>query len=125
VLDEPGAGLDPQGRQEILDFVVQLQRESGLTLVLVSNQLEEIVRLAEQMIILQDGAIVLEGKSKEILRNLTGLEKAGLALPPITAFMRELKKSIPELNDSILSVAEARAELQRVFALAAPGGGKR
>ena len=117
VLDEPGAGLDPQGRQEILDFVTQLQRESGLTLVLVSNQLEEIVRLAERVIILQDGAILLEGASKEILRDLTGLKKAGLALPPITAFMLELKKSIPELNDAICSVTEARAELQRVFAL--------
>ena len=124
VLDEPGAGLDPQGRQEILDFVAQLQRESGLTLVLVSNQLEEIVRLAERVIILQDGAILLEGESREILRDLTGLEQAGLTLPPITAFMLELKKSIPELNDSILSVAEARAELQRVFALPVSRGGR-
>jgi energy-coupling factor transport system ATP-binding protein len=124
VLDEPGAGLDPQGRQEILDFVTQLQRESGLTLVLVSNQLEEIVRLAQRVIILQDGTILLEGESKEILRDLIGLEKAGLALPPITAFMLELKKSIPELNDSILSVAEARAELQRVFALPLSRGGR-
>ena len=124
VLDEPGAGLDPQGRQEILDFVVQLQRESGLTLVLVSNQLEEIVRLAERVIILQDGAIVLEGESREILRDPVGLEQAGLALPPITAFMLELKKSIPELNGSILSVAEAHAELQRVLGFPLPRGGK-
>lgn len=124
VLDEPGAGLDPQGRREILDFVAQLQRESGLTLLLVSNQLEEIVRLTERVIILKDGAIVLEGASKEVLRDLIGLEKAGLALPPITAFMLELKKSIPELSESILSVAEARAELQRVFALPALRGGR-
>jgi energy-coupling factor transport system ATP-binding protein len=124
VLDEPGVGLDPQGRQEILDSVAQLQRESGLTLVLVSHQLEEIVRLAERVIILQDGAIVLEGESREILRDLTGLAKAGLALPPITAFMLELKKSIPELNDCILSVAEARAELKRVWALPLPRGGR-
>ena len=124
VLDEPGAGLDPQGRREILDSVAQLQRDAGLTLVLVSHHLEEIVRLAERVIILKDGAIILEGESKEILRDLTGLEKAGLALPPITAFMLALKKNIPELNDSILSVAEARAELQRVFALPAPRGGR-
>lgn len=123
VLDEPGAGLDPQGRQEILASVAQLQRKSGLTLVLVSNQLEEIVRLAERVVILQNGTIVMEGESRAILRDFSGLEKAGLALPPITAFMMELKKSIPELNDCILSVAEARAELKRVFALPLPRGG--
>lgn len=124
ILDEPGVGLDPQGRQEILDSVAQLQRESGLTLVLVSNQLEEIVRLAERVIILQDGAIVLDGESREILRDLVGLEKSGLTLPPITVFMLELKKSIPELADCILSVAEARAELKRVLALPLPRGGR-
>jgi energy-coupling factor transport system ATP-binding protein len=125
VLDEPGAGLDPQGRREILDSVAQLQRQSGLTLVLVSNQLEEIVRLAERVIILKDGAIVLEGGSKELARDLAGLEKAGLALPQITAFMMELKKSIPELNNSILTVEEARQELKRVFALPPSRGGGR
>lgn len=123
VLDEPGAGLDPQGRQEILDSVAQLQREAGLTLVLVSNQLEEIIRLAERVIILKDGAIVMDGESRAILSDFVGLEMAGLALPSITVFMRELKKSIPELNDTILSVAEARTELKRVLAIPPPRGG--
>jgi energy-coupling factor transport system ATP-binding protein len=121
VLDEPGAGLDPQGRREILDSVAQLQRQSGMTLVLVANQLEEIVRLTERVIILKDGAIILEGEGKEIVRDLAGLERAGLSLPQITTFMMELKKSIPELNDSILTVEEARQELKRVLAR---GGGR-
>jgi len=119
ILDEPTAGLDPQGRRQILDSIAQLQRKLGFTLLLVSNSLDDIVRLADRVVILKNGSVALDGTTREVLADRPALESAGLLLPPVTGFMMQLRKSIPELRDCILSVDEARDELRRVLRPAA------
>lgn len=123
VLDEPGAGLDPQGRREILDFLVKLQREAGLTLIIVSHNMEELARLADRMLILHEGAVVREGSVREVFHDHQSLERAGLAPPQITTLMRKLKESLPEIRDGILTVGEAHAELKRVLGQRTAGQG--
>ncbi len=115
VLDEPAAGLDPQGRRDILDFIGKLHKQSGMTILLVSHSLDDIVRLAERVVILKQGALVMEGKTRDVLNDLEALENAGMSVPPITILMNRLKKEIPELNDCLLTVEEARNELRRVW----------
>lgn len=115
VLDEPAAGLDPQGRRDILDFMAKLRRERGITLLLVSHSMEDIVRLADRVIVLKNGSVALEGKTREVFRDVGALESAGLEAPQITYFMMKLKTQMPELNDCILTVEEARDELKRVW----------
>jgi energy-coupling factor transport system ATP-binding protein len=115
VLDEPAAGLDPQGCRIILDLLARLHRETGITLVLVSHAMDHLVRLADRLIILKEGAIALEGKTREVFRDAEALESIGVAVPQITRFMMKLKKALPELRGDILTVEEARAELNRVL----------
>lgn len=124
ILDEPAAGLDPQGRREILDSIATLQKELGFTLLLVSNSLDDIIRLADRVIILNNGSVALEGTTREVLENSRSLEDAGMLLPPITSFMMQLKKSIPDLRDCILGVDEARDELKRVLSQSAGGSSR-
>jgi len=123
ILDEPAAGLDPQGRREILDSITALQKELGFTLLLVSNSLDDIIRLADRVVILHNGSVALEGTTREVLGDSRALENAGMLLPPITAFMVQLKKTIPELHDCILTVDEATNELKRVLAFPRGGNG--
>lgn len=120
ILDEPGAGLDPRGRAEIVESIAKRQRELGFTLLLVSNSLEGLVPLADRLVILKKGTVALEGTTRDVLGNSRALESAGMSLPVITTFMTRLRNSIPELSDCILTVEEARDELRRV--LRKPGG---
>jgi energy-coupling factor transport system ATP-binding protein len=115
VLDEPTAGLDPQGCRIILDFLTRLHREQGVTLVFVSHAMDQLVRLANRLVIMKEGAIALQGKTREVLRDTETLESARVAVPQITRLMMTLKKSLPELRDDILTIEEARAELNRVL----------
>jgi energy-coupling factor transport system ATP-binding protein len=112
VLDEPAAGLDPGGRREILDFVAKLSRERGMTVLLVSHDTDDIIRLADKAVVLKNGRIAMNGPTREVFGNVSALEDAGLAPPRITSFMMALKKKIPEINDRILTVEEAREELK-------------
>lgn len=121
ILDEPAAGLDPQGRREILDSIAKMQRESGFTLLLVSNSLDDIIRRADKLVILNNGSVALQGTVREVLGNSEALENAGMLMPEITGFMMQLRKKIPELRDCILTVDEARDELKRVMSLPREG----
>lgn len=115
VLDEPAAGLDPVGRLEIVDFIGKLHRKLGITLLLVSHSMNEMVRLAEKAVILKQGVVAMSGTIRELLRDPGALESAGMSAPPITRFMNSLKKSLPEIQGCQLTVEEARDELKRVW----------
>lgn len=123
VLDEPAAGLDPQGRREILDFIGNLYRQLGITLLLVSNTMDDIVRLADRVVILKEGTVETDGKTREVFSDPEALESAGLSAPPITCFMNRLKKVMPEIDGCLLTVEEARDELKRVWSMGREKGG--
>jgi energy-coupling factor transport system ATP-binding protein len=117
VMDEPTAGLDPRGRREILDLISGLQKERGLTLVMVSHNMEDLARLCNRVVVLDNGAVALDGKTRDVFRDSGALEMAGLRAPRISYLMMKLKMVMPELDDTVLTVEEARIELGRVWRL--------
>ena len=91
VLDEPTAGLDPQGRDEILDQIAWLHENRGISIVLVSHSMEDIARYVERIIVMNQGKMAFDGTPKEVFSHYKELEKIGLAAPQITYIMHALK----------------------------------
>ncbi|MCX7843634.1 MAG: energy-coupling factor transporter ATPase [Clostridia bacterium] len=115
VLDEPAAGLDPKGRSDILGFISKLHKESGLTIILVSHNMEDIVKLAERVVVMNKGSVAIEGKPKDVFCNTQLLEEIGLSAPQVTYFMHKLKDVLPSVNTNILTVDEAKTEILKAL----------
>ncbi len=90
VLDEPTAGLDPAGRDEILGLISQMHQELGITVVLVSHSMEDVARYVDRLIVMNDGEIMLDGKPRDVFRHYKELEAVGLAAPQVTYLMHDL-----------------------------------
>ena len=84
ILDEPTAGLDPKGRDEILDQIAKLHKETGMTVVLVSHSMEDVARYVERIIVMNKGEKMFDGTPKEVFRHYKELEAVGLAAPQVT-----------------------------------------
>jgi energy-coupling factor transport system ATP-binding protein len=113
VLDEPTAGLDPRGRDEIFGFITRLHQRLGITIILVSHSMEDIAKLAHRVIVMNEGAIEMDGKPHEVFKESERLENIGLSVPQITYLMKRLKAVLPELKDEVFTVQEARAEITK------------
>ena len=97
VLDEPTAGLDPKGRDEILDQIQHLHRETGMTVILVSHSMEDIANYVDRIIVMNRGEKMLDGTPKEVFSHYKELEKVGLAAPQVTYVMHDLKvRGLPD-----------------------------
>ncbi|MDE5415790.1 energy-coupling factor ABC transporter ATP-binding protein [Alkalihalobacterium chitinilyticum] len=92
VLDEPTAGLDPKGRREIMDMFYRLHQENQLTTVLVTHHMEDAALYADQIIVMNQGEIVIKGRPEEVFSNLNHLQEIGLDVPETLAFMSKLEK---------------------------------
>lgn len=114
ILDEPTAGLDPKGRDEILDQIAVLHKEKGMTIILVSHSMEDIARYADRLIVMNHGEKVFDGTPKEVFKHYKELETMGLAAPQITYIVQDLRKHGVEIDDEITTVEEAR---QAILAL--------
>ncbi len=108
ILDEPTAGLDPRGRDEILDQIDRLHRERHMTIILVSHSMEDVARYADRLIVMNHGQKVFDGAPKEVFRHYRELETMGLAAPQITYLVHDLKAKGIDIDDDITTVAEAR-----------------
>ncbi len=107
ILDEPSAGLDPKGRNEIFAHIKQLYRETGLTLILVTHHMEEIAEMATRLIVMQKGQVCLEGAPRDIFtKQRQALVQAGVEVPPITALLQNLKKRGLAVEDTVITVPE-------------------
>ncbi|HHV07077.1 MAG TPA: energy-coupling factor transporter ATPase [Firmicutes bacterium] len=111
VLDEPTAGLDPRGRDEILGQIAELQQKQGLTVVLVSHSMEDIARLVDRLIIMYQGQVVATGEPRKLFQQADELKELGLGIPQITEFMRQLHQDCPQVSTDILTVDEAVPEI--------------
>ncbi len=111
VLDEPTAGLDPGGRDEILGEIQELYRKEKITIILVSHSMEDIAKLANKVVVMHKGKVVMEGSTREIFTKVEELERLGLGVPQITYFMREYKRKGHKVRDDILTVEEAKDEI--------------
>ena len=115
VLDEPTAGLDPKGPDEILTQISKLKKERHMTIVLVSHSMEDVARFVDRLIVMNKGEAVYDGTPREVFRHYKELEKIGLAAPQVTYLMYKLKEKGFDVNTDIITVEEARIELMRVF----------
>lgn len=115
VLDEPTAGLDPQGRDEILGQIQMLKKERNMTIVLVSHSMEDVARFVDRLIVMNKGEAVYDGTPREVFRHYKELEKIGLAAPQVTYLMHALKEKGFDVDTDVITIEEARAELSRVF----------
>lgn len=115
ILDEPTAGLDPAGRDDILEHIKFLHEKYNMTIILVSHSMEDVGKLAEKIIVMNDGHIELQGKPKEVFREIDTLERIGLAVPQVTYLMRELKRKGFNVSEDIFTVEKAKSELLNIL----------
>ncbi len=108
ILDEPTAGLDPKGRDEILDQVALLHKERGNTVVLVSHSMEDVAKYVDRIIVMNHGRAVFDGTPKEVFRHYKELEQIGLAAPQVTYIVHRLKEQGFPIDGDITTVEEAR-----------------
>ena len=113
VLDEPTAGLDPRGRDEILREIHELFKKEGITIILVSHSMEDVAKLVDRILVMDNSEIVMDGLPREIFKRADELEKIGLGIPQITSFMRAYKSKGNDISTDILTVAEAKDEIMR------------
>ena len=111
VLDEPTAGLDPKGRDEILDSIAKLKKERHISVVLVSHSMEDVAKYVERLIVLDAGEIFLDGTPKEVFSHYKELEKIGLAAPQVTYLMHELKEKGFDVDISATTLEEAHQSI--------------
>lgn len=107
ILDEPTAGLDPKGRDEILSLIKKLQTESGMTIILVSHSMEDVAKYVDRIIVMNKGGVMLDGVPKDVFTHVEELEAVGLAAPQVTYIMHSLQKSGFDVNIEATTVEEA------------------
>ena len=115
VLDEPTAGLDPKGRDEILDQIAYLQKEENLTVILVSHSMEDIAKYVDRIVVMNKGNKMYDGTPKEVFAHYQELEQVGLAAPQVTYMMHALaEKGIP-VDVEATTIKEAAEEIAKVL----------
>ena len=111
ILDEPTAGLDPQGRKEILELISGLRRDTGMTIVLVSHSMEDVAEYVDRIIVMNKGCVAFDGQPKEVFSHYKELEEMGLAAPQVTYIVHKLKaKGLPVETDAI-TIEEAAKDI--------------
>lgn len=111
VLDEPMAGLDPRARGELLELLLRLQRDRGLTLVVCSSSLTDASLLCDRLVVLDAGTVVMDGPAREVLADADRLARLDVTLPEPVSVARELKKLFPDFPTELLTEGELEAEL--------------
>lgn len=111
ILDEPTAGLDPRGRDEILSEIKSIHEKRKITVILVSHSMEDVAKIAERIIVMDKGKVFLDSNPREIFRNEDKLLSVGLGIPQITSLMRTLKKKGLDINEDSITVEEAKESL--------------
>lgn len=115
ILDEPTAGLDPRGRDEILDQISLLHKERGITVILVSHSMEDVARYVERIIVMNQGEVMYDDVPREVFRHYRELESVGLAAPQVTYIMHTLKEKGFDVDEDATTIEEARDTILRAF----------
>lgn len=115
VLDEPTAGLDPKGRDDILDQIAYLHRQSDMTVILVSHSMEDIARYADRIIVMNHGSVMYNDKPEKVFEHYQELEKIGLAAPQVTYIMHDLAEKGLPVKVNVTTVEEAADEIMKVL----------
>lgn len=113
ILDEPTAGLDPKGRDDILDEIKTLYDKEKITIILVSHSMEDIARLVNRIFVMHKGKLAMDGAPRDIFAKSDELEHMGLGIPQITKFMKRFKETGHPVKDDVLTIEEAKIEILR------------
>ncbi|WP_368489069.1 energy-coupling factor transporter ATPase [Clostridium sp. BJN0013] len=115
ILDEPTAGLDPKGRDDILGEIKSLQKEYKLTIILVSHSMEDVAKLADRIIVMHNGRCILDGSPVQVFKEIDTLESVGLAVPQVTYMVRKLKHEGINISEDIFTIEQAKEEILRLL----------
>ncbi len=107
ILDEPTAGLDPKGRDDILDCLKYLKEETGMTIILVSHSMEDVAKYVDRIMVMDDGQLMYDDTPKNIFTHYKELEKIGLAAPQVTYLMNDLKNAGFDVATDAITIDEA------------------
>ncbi len=111
ILDEPTAGLDPAGRDEILGLISQMHKELGITIILVSHSMEDVAKYVDRIIVMNQGSVMYDGAPKDVFRQYEALEDVGLAAPQVTYLMHELYEKGMAVDLDATTVEEAKRSI--------------
>ena len=115
MLDEPTAGLDPKGRDDILEQIKLLHEKYKMTIVLVSHSMEDVGKLAQRIVVMNKGKVELLGKPSEVFKEVETLEKIGLAVPQVTYLMRVLRERGFNVSDEIFTIEKGTEAILKVL----------
>ncbi|MEG0107478.1 MAG: energy-coupling factor transporter ATPase [Lachnospiraceae bacterium] len=115
VLDEPTAGLDPRGRDDILNQIAFLHKQCDMTVILVSHSMEDIAKYVERIIVMNEGSIMMQGSPQDVFTRYRELEAVGLAAPQVTYIMNALWKQGMEVSTKVTTVEEAADEIMKAI----------
>lgn len=115
ILDEPTAGLDPRGRDDILEQIKKLHDESGITIILVTHSMEDIAIYADRIFVMNHGELIMNQPTKEVFSRYKELEEMQLAAPQVTYVMNALKENGFNVPTDVTTVMEARDEILKIF----------
>ena len=115
ILDEPTAGLDPRGREEILGQIEKLRRERGITVILVSHSMDDVAEYVERILVMNKGKLLYDGEPREVFSHYRELEEVGLAAPQVTYIMHKLKEKGVDVDTNAITIPEAADAILRAL----------
>lgn len=115
ILDEPTAGLDPRGREQILTQIKAMHQKYKMTVILVSHSMEDIAKYTDEIIVMYKGKVLLYDTPKNIFKEAKLLEEIGLDVPKVTELLRKLKKKDPLVNDNLFTIDGAKTEIMNMI----------
>ncbi|PRR86743.1 energy-coupling factor transporter ATPase [Clostridium luticellarii] len=115
ILDEPTAGLDPKGRDDILGEIRALHDEYNMTIILVSHSMEDVAKLADRIIVMSEGKCILDGSPAEVFNKVDILESVGLAVPQVTYMVKKLREKGINISKDVFTVEQAKKELLKIL----------
>ena len=115
ILDEPTAGLDPAGRDEIFDLICSMKKELGITIILVSHSMEDVAKYVDRIIVMNQGSVMYDGKPRDVIRQYKELHAVGLAAPQVTYLMHELKAKGLQVDINATTVEEAKQSILKAL----------
>ncbi len=118
ILDEPTAGLDPKGREEILRQIKSLQKETGMTILLVSHSMEDVAEYVDRIIVMNRGSILYDDVPRKVFQHYRELEEVGLAAPQVTYIMHALRERGLPVDADATTIREAADEICRAYGIA-------
>lgn len=121
ILDEPTAGLDPRGRDEILGQICEYRRKKGTTVLLVSHSMEDVARVSSRVLVMNDGQCMLCDTVERVFSRAQELSSIGLNVPQVTRVFRELRRRGYPVRENIFTATQGRDEILRVLARAKEG----